>query len=154
MVCGKRMPTRLKLKIYRTVLRPVLMFGGETWALRKREEQILERTEMRMLRWILGVSLREKPRNEEVRKRAGVVCISEKIRAARLRWFGHVLRRDKQTKIKKAWKELITGKRSRRRQRLRWREVVEKDMNKVGLEMEDASDRGKWRARIRVADPK
>ena len=60
MVLDRKMLRRLKLKIYNTVVRPVIMYGSETWALRKREEQQLDRTEMRMLRWMLGIPLRER----------------------------------------------------------------------------------------------
>jgi hypothetical protein len=56
-LCDKRMPRRVKIKVYKTVIRPVMMYGVETWALRKRDEHLLERTEMRMLRWMLGTSL-------------------------------------------------------------------------------------------------
>ena len=77
----RKMPRRLKLKIYNTVVRPVIMHGSETRALRKREEQQLDRTEMRMLRWMLGISLRERRRNDDIRAEAGVVAISEKIRS-------------------------------------------------------------------------
>lgn len=77
-----------KLKVCKTVLRPVLTYGAETWALRKKEQDLLERTEMRKLRWILDVFVGEKLQNEEVRKLTGVACITEKIKEARLRWYG------------------------------------------------------------------
>ena len=54
---------------------PVLMYGVETWT--RREEGLLERTEMRMLWWILGVSLKGKTRNEVIRKTLGVACITD-----------------------------------------------------------------------------
>jgi len=51
------MPTGVKGKVYRTLVRPVLIYGSEAWTLRRREEERLEGTEMRMLRWILGLNL-------------------------------------------------------------------------------------------------
>ena len=47
--------------------------------LRKREEELLERTEMGMLRWILRVSRREPLRNVETSKRAGFASITGRI---------------------------------------------------------------------------
>ena len=46
-----------------------------------------------MLRWMMGIKRIEKIRNKEIRARAGVANISEKIREARLRWLGHVERK-------------------------------------------------------------
>jgi len=63
----------------------VLMYGAEAWTVTRREEGLLERTEMRMLRWILGVSLKDKKRNEIIRKTFREACIIDKIRGARLR---------------------------------------------------------------------
>ena len=54
--------------------------GSETWALRQKEEAKLERTEMRMLRWIMGISMQERLENNEIRRRAGMMKITEVIR--------------------------------------------------------------------------
>ena len=52
---------------------------------RKKEEQILEKTEMRMLRRIKGVTLRDKVKSVDIRKELGVNSIQEKVREMRLR---------------------------------------------------------------------
>ena len=58
-ISDKKMPRKLMIKPYMTVIRPVLLYGAECWTDRKKEEQVLEKTEMRMLRRIKGVTLRE-----------------------------------------------------------------------------------------------
>ena len=66
----------LKAAVYMTVIRHVLMHGSETWVLRKGEQNLLERTEMRMVRWMMGIKRIEKIRNQKMRARAGVANIS------------------------------------------------------------------------------
>jgi len=48
----------------------------------------------RLLQWLLGASLKDKKRNEVIRKMLGVACVTDKIREARLRWYVHVMRRE------------------------------------------------------------
>ena len=67
---------------YKCVIRPVLLYGAEYWTVGKKEEELMSRAEMRMLRWILGVSRREK-RNEEIGKKCGVPNIVRKVTKAR-----------------------------------------------------------------------
>ena len=86
-MCDRKMPGKLKGKICETQVRPVLLYGTVSWAVVKKDEDLMSRTEMRMLRWLLGVSRLEKLRNEEVRRRCGVADIIEKMREARLRWM-------------------------------------------------------------------
>ena len=70
-LCDKRMPVKLKGKVYRTVVRPAMLYGAETWATTKRQESRIEVNEMRMLRWMCGVTRKDKyqershPRNDE-----------------------------------------------------------------------------------------
>ena len=152
-ICDRKISVRLRLKLYRTIVRPVLLYGAEMWAIRKEEERLLERTEMRMLRWILGISLREHLNNDEIRNRAGVVSIIKKVEESRLRWFGHIMRMDDEEIVKKAVKQDVTGKRSRGRQRVRWSDGVNRSMLQQGLREEDAEDRRLWRSRTRWPDP-
>ncbi|VDO68219.1 unnamed protein product [Heligmosomoides polygyrus] len=48
--------------------------------------------ETKMLRWTAGVTRLDRVRNDSIRQRFGVTSIVEKLREARLRWYGHVLR--------------------------------------------------------------
>ena len=68
-LCDKRMAIMLKTAVNETVFRPVLMHGTETRALRKAEQNLLERTEMRMLRSMMGKMRMEKISNEEMEDR-------------------------------------------------------------------------------------
>ena len=51
-LCERRMNVKIKGKVYRTVVRPALMYGAETWALKKAQEKKSEVAEIRMLRWM------------------------------------------------------------------------------------------------------
>ena len=53
---------------------------------------LMNKTEMRMLRWIQGVSLREQKINKEIREAATVRPITSHLMQKRLRWYEHVRR--------------------------------------------------------------
>src|SRR3984885_572296 len=152
-LCDTKMPIRLKGKIYKTMIRPVMLYGAEAWAMTRREEEILERAEMKMLRWMLGISLREKKRNEYIREKLGVVCVTDKMREIRLRWYGHVMRKEDDNCTKRIMKAEVYGKRSRGRPRKRWSDMIRNDMKMLNLKDEDILERDEKRRRIRVADP-
>ena len=59
------MTVKIKGKVYRTVVRPALVYGAETWALKKAQK--LEVAEMRMIRWMCGITRLDKIRNERIR---------------------------------------------------------------------------------------
>ena len=109
----KRMPRKLKVKLYTTVLRPEQLYGLEPCALTRKEEMILETSEMRMLRRIIGVSLRDKKRNDEIRKELEVCIITATARENRLRWFGHLHRVEYRKPAKNIMSIEVNGKRGR-----------------------------------------
>ena len=68
-MCDKKMPLKLKGKVYRTVIRPVIMYGSETWAMRKEDEKMMETAEMKMLRLTTGITKLDKVKNEVTRQK-------------------------------------------------------------------------------------
>ena len=56
----------------------------------------------------MGIKRVERIRNEEIRARACVANISEKVREARLRWLGHVERKSGEDVVVRTWKWVDT----------------------------------------------
>ena len=65
-------PLKQKGRVYKTCVQSVMVYASETWALRVEEEQRVERNENVMLRWMCGVTLRDKVHTAELRRRLGI----------------------------------------------------------------------------------
>ena len=87
-------PLRQKGRVYRSGVQSVMVYASETWAVRVKEEQRMERNENVMLRWMCEVTLRDKVPLVELRQRLGIEEVVEVMRRGRLRWFGHVERKE------------------------------------------------------------
>ena len=98
------------------------------------------RAEVRMMRWMFGISLREKKINAELRESMGIEKISDVIRHSRLRWMGHVLRKEGNDWVKKSMEMTVGGSRGRGRPKMTWEKVAERDMKVRGLVRNDAKD--------------
>ena len=100
-----------------------MMYGGETWVLIKEEEGVLQRTERAMIRMMCGVRLGDRKRNEELMQMLELdVDVVTLVRRSSLRWYGHVLRREEESGIKRALGFVVEGNRDRGPPRLSWRE--------------------------------
>ena len=62
-LCDRRIRLRVKGEVYKTVVRRAMMYGAETWAVKKAQEKKLDVAEMRMLRWMSGVTKLDRIRN-------------------------------------------------------------------------------------------
>ncbi|PHT43444.1 hypothetical protein CQW23_17469 [Capsicum baccatum] len=89
---------------------------------------------MKMLRWICGLTRREKVRNEIIREKIRVASVKDKMREVRFRWFGHVMRRGADAPV---WQceRLATDdfRRGRGRPKKYWREVIRHDIEQLQL---------------------
>ncbi|KAL4198985.1 hypothetical protein AMTRI_Chr03g48830 [Amborella trichopoda] len=96
-LCNRRLPMRLKGKLYRAAVRLTLLYGAVCWAEKKQYTHRMSVAEMRMLRWMSGKTRRDRIRNESIRENLGVAPIGDKMRESRLRWSGYVLCRPSTT---------------------------------------------------------
>ncbi|KAK3534836.1 hypothetical protein QTP86_026664, partial [Hemibagrus guttatus] len=152
-LCDQKISARIKGKVYRTVVRPAMLYGLETVSLRKRQESELEVAELKMLRFSLGVTRLDRIRNEYIRGTAHVGRLGDKVREARLRWFGHVQRRDSEYIGRRMLDMGLPGRRQRGKPKRRYMDGINEDMKLVGARVEDAEDRDRWREMIRSYRP-
>ena len=140
-------------EVYKTVVRPAMMYGAETWAVQKAQEKKLDVAEIRMERWMSGVNKLDRIRKEIIRGATKVGEISMKVHESRLKWYGHVLRREYEYVGKRAMAMEVPGKRRDGRPKRRWLNIIRNELSERELSREGAQDRAKWRRLIRHIDP-
>ena len=150
-ICDRRLPTRVKGKVYSSVVRPAMMYGLETVAVTKRQVEEMEIAEMKMFRFAMGVMRKDEIRNEYIRSTVKVERLGMKMREGRLKWYGHVMGRPRV--CRKMMEMELPGKRKRRRPKRRFLDVVKEDMGEVGAKETDVKDRKVWRIMIRCGHP-
>ena len=111
-LCDQRISLRVKGEVYKTVVRPAMTYSPETWAAKKAQEKKLD-AEMRMLRWMSGVNKLDRIRNERFKGTTKVGEIYKKVQESRLKWYGHVLRREEEYVGKRVMGMEVPGKRRR-----------------------------------------
>ncbi|PZC79938.1 hypothetical protein B5X24_HaOG215620 [Helicoverpa armigera] len=89
-ICDPKMPVKLKGQVYKSIIRPVLLYGSEAWPVLERHKQELRVTEMKMLRWMCGVTRKDRVRNSRIRGSLHVRDIADKLQECRLRWMEKV----------------------------------------------------------------
>lgn len=87
---NKYMTTNSKVRIYKTCVRPVLTYAAETRAETSKTKQLLRTTEMKTLRAIKGVTLRDQLRSSDIRQELQTEDVVRWIRVRRRHWRDHV----------------------------------------------------------------
>lgn len=147
----KHVPQKVKITIYKTILRPLLLYGHECWTLTVPSKSRIQAAEMRVLRLIKGVTRRDRIRNENIRRELGVKSILTVIEEGQLRWYGHVRRMD-DTRIPKRWFDWRPStRRPVGRPRKRWMGNIEEAVEQRRSTLQDIErrrlfdDRRAWR---------
>ena len=101
-------------------VRPAVLYGMEMMAVTERQVGKMKVAVLKMVRWALGATRKDKIRNEYVRGTAKIAKLGDKLRNARLLWYGHVKRREEGYVGKTMMEMAVPGRRKRGRLRRRW----------------------------------
>ena len=97
-----------------------MVYGLETVAATKKQVEEMEFAEIKMLRFATGVTRKDKVRNEYIRGTVNIERLGMKMKEGRLRWYGHVMRRDQEYVGRKMIEMELPGKRKRGRLKRRF----------------------------------
>ena len=93
-LCDRKINVKMKGRVYKTVVRPAMVYGDDAWPVKETQEKKLDVAEMKMLRWMRGVTQVDRIRNERIRGTIKVEELSKMVQERILQWFRHVKRRD------------------------------------------------------------
>ena len=148
LLVNQSIPLVNRAQVYKACVRPVLLYGAETWALTKHLEDLLRRCDTKMLRYMAKIRWGDRVSNEEVFRRCGIESLVTVLSRTRLRWFGHVMRREETHIVRRAMNFEVEGRRPAGRPKKTWKQGVEEDMRRLNINEEMAGDRSQWRRLI------
>ena len=111
MLTDNRTTLRARGSVYESCISPVMLYESETWAMIKKDGDIIRKCDRRMMRYIAGEKGQYGVLSEEVAKRCGLGDILERTRQGILQWFGHVRREGEEGVLRKVEKMQVTGNR-------------------------------------------
>jgi hypothetical protein len=144
-----------KLKLYRSVIRPIVTYASEIWVLKESSIQKLLVFERKILRRIFGPTRENQlwriKTNDELDKLIKHQNIINHIKALRLSSFGHVQRMPDSGTVKKIFNWTPLTKRSKGRPKRRWEDNIIQDIRQLNIKNWTAcvQDRAKWKKSLR-----
>lgn len=136
------------MKLYTSVIRPIVTYAAETWTLKEKDVKRLQIFERKILRMIYGsVKLPDGNwrirTNDELDKIIQHRNIVNHVKSLRLSWFGHLHRMSEDRNAKKVYNWIPLSNKIRGRPKIRWRDEVLSDMS-LGIR--------KWTLKVQKRD--
>ena len=156
---GNKLKALKKIHLYKTLVKPILMYNCGTWALTQTEEEKLNAFHRKQLKRVLNIKYPTRITNKSLYKKCQEKPLSLQILSSRWSLFGHILRRDKDIPANKATRSYFieSGKKYKGRPKTTLPIVLNKDLALINhpirlhsleeLEIitKLAQDRQKWR---------
>jgi hypothetical protein len=136
LLSSRLLSKNIKIRIYKTIILPVVLYGCETWSLTLREEHRLRVFENRELRRIFGPKKDEvtggwrKLHNEELHSLYSSPSIIRMIKSMRMRRSGHVALMGAKRTAYRILARKAKGKRPLGRARHRWFDIIKRILEK------------------------
>jgi hypothetical protein len=119
------------------LIRPVLLYGSETWVLTKREENQLLVFERKVLRTICGPKIENgvyrRRYNHELEREFDSPNVLNVTKTSRLRYAGHMIRRPEHLPQKSLFRAKPIGRKNQGRPKSRWADGVNSDSLALGV---------------------
>ncbi|XP_066903602.1 uncharacterized protein [Halyomorpha halys] len=155
LIKSKIVSRNTKFTLYKTLIRPVATYGGETWTLSNKSINLQDRFERVILRRILGLVCENgnwpRRKNIELFGLYKEWNISWYIRIQRLKWLGHVMRMREERVAHKLYRYVPDVVRQRGRPKGRWRDAVRRDLRQLRIPVTLTEDRERWLAAVEQA---
>ena len=145
---GNFISWKAKGRMYDSCVRRCMLYACETWPLTERNLDRLVKTDRKMIRCMCGITWKDRKNSKDVLKEVGLVDVKDVIRRSRLRWFGHMMRKEDDDWVELCMSQEVTGSRRRGRPKKTWKENVESDLKSLCLKKSDTIDRCEWRRNI------
>jgi hypothetical protein len=149
----KEISKKTKMTVFKTIYRPILTYGSETWVLTRPMKSKIQAIEMKYLRAVKGITRRDRIRNTEVRKELETEPILEYIEERQLNWWGHIQRMEDSRLARRIWEAKTTTKRDKGRPKETWDNTIAKNIQKRGNTVNEArivtQDRKNWKRFVR-----
>src|SRR5215469_1445862 len=123
----------MKRRVFESIVVQKVLYGSETWSLNASERNDLKVFEMKGLRSMYGVSIRDRVRNVRIRERCGWERgLLSRYEQNVLKWYGHVMRGGEDSLVGRVTMRSVEGNRRRERPKRRWMDGVRKALDRRG----------------------
>nr|VZI16997.1 unnamed protein product [Spirometra erinaceieuropaei] len=144
-----------KLKMYKAVILPTLLYGAETWTVYTRQARRLNHFPLSCLRRILRLNWQDRIPDTEVLERTGILSIYAILRQMQLRWSGHLVRMDDERLPKRLfYGDVATGSRRQGGQIRRYKDTLKSSLKRLQINPNNweelARDRPAWRRTVKT----
>ena len=131
-------PLKTKAHLMKTIFWPILCYQCQTWSITAANEWKIITTEMWCLRRAAGVTIKDKIRNEEIKRKLDVKPVMQFIKEQQIKWFGQLTILPWYRLPQRATRNKYNEYKARGRPRKRWSDCIKNNLKKMNNILQSA----------------